>query len=192
MLLHRFTVQDRDTNHKPEILPLRPRGSQGNLQIPLVCSLPTQSRLEKRMDQHVTTPHSPVCSEYSQSHICPQNKECPVLHQKNNRPVLSQESHYWVYNHKWTKHGSPERIPKAQPHWIPETSPVNCMGSCHRTTSRSTKYSPWKTTSIDLSWTITPGWLYYSSARWDVHVLLTFSSPIVMLSVVWIAWSPLA
>ena len=51
MLLHRLTIQDGNTNYKPEILSLRPRRSQSNLQIPLVHSLPTQSGLEKRMDQ---------------------------------------------------------------------------------------------------------------------------------------------
>ena len=30
------------------------------------------------MDQHVTTPHNPVCSQCSQSHICSQNKEHPM------------------------------------------------------------------------------------------------------------------
>ena len=47
MLLHRPAVQNRNTDHKPEVLPLRPRRSQGNLQITLVCGFPTQSGLEK-------------------------------------------------------------------------------------------------------------------------------------------------
>ena len=42
MLLHGSTVQNGNTNHKPKILPLRPGRPQSNLQIPLVCSLPTR------------------------------------------------------------------------------------------------------------------------------------------------------
>ena len=102
------------------------------------------------MNQHVTTPYSPVCSQCSQSHICPQNKECPMPHQKNNRPVLSWKSHYQVHNHTWTKYSSPRGIPETQQsiQWglVPETSPVNFLGPHHRTTARSTKHPPRKTT----------------------------------------------
>ena len=151
MLLHRPAVQNGNTNHKSKVLPFQHRRSQGDLQIPLVCGLPTQSGLEKGMDQHVTTSHSTICPRCSQGYLHPQNKEHPAPHQKEDRLILSWKSHYWIHNHTWTKYSSPKRIPKTQQsiQWsqIPKTSPVNCMGPHHRVTTRSTKHSPRETTS---------------------------------------------
>ena len=148
--IYRPTVQNGNSNHKSKVLPFWPRRSQSDLWIPLVLGLPTQSGLEKGMDWHVTTPHSTIHPKCSQGYLQPQNKEHPTPHQKKDRSVLSWKSHYWIYNHTKTKHSSPKRVLKTQQSiqwgWIPKTSPVNCMGPHYRIATRSTKYSPRKTT----------------------------------------------
>ena len=114
MLLHRPTIQNGNTNHKPMILPLRPWGPQGNLWIPLVRSLPTQSGLEERMDWHVTTPNSPISPECNQSHVHPQDKECSLTHQKSIRSILSWKGHHRIHSLQQAKFCSSKRIPKTQ------------------------------------------------------------------------------
>ena len=140
-LLYGLAVQNGHINHKPEILPFRFGGPQGNLWIPLVCSLPAQSRLEKGVDWHLTTPYSLISTQCSKSLIHPQNEECPVPHKKGNWPILPWTSHNWVYN-QWTKHCGPRGIQETQQSiqqgQISKTTPVHYIGSHHKTAARNT------------------------------------------------------
>jgi len=88
VILHQPSSTNRHNLSYSKVLFIRPRRTQGNTRVPVVCSHLTKDWLEKRMDWSYSTPYHPLSPKCETGNICPMDLQ-------NTTKTCSQQNICW-------------------------------------------------------------------------------------------------